>query len=59
MLIQLLPSPDGKSKLDVCGFVKLFLGLGSRSSGDSKSVNFDDFFLTRPLLDTPVTSKSN
>jgi len=30
----------------------------SISSGDSKSISFDDFFLTRPDRDTPVTSKS-
>lgn len=30
----------------------------SISSGDWKSVNFDDFFRTRPHRETPVTSKS-
>jgi hypothetical protein len=30
----------------------------SISSGDSKSISFDDFFRTRPDRDTPVTSKS-
>lgn len=30
----------------------------SISSGDSKSINFDDFFRTRPDRDTPVTSRS-
>lgn len=30
----------------------------STSSGDWKSVNLDDFLRTRPLRDTPVTSKS-
>lgn len=29
------------------------------SSGDSKSISLEDFFRTLPLLETPVTSRSN
>ena len=36
-----------------------FFGRTSASSADSKSINFDDFFLTRPDLETPITSSSS
>lgn len=40
-------------------FREIFVGFASISSGDWKSINFEDFFRTRPQRETPVTSNAS
>jgi len=56
-----------KNKINITSFIKndekvlrvLFFGRKSASSGDSKSINLLDFFLTRPDRDIPISANKD
>jgi hypothetical protein len=54
--IRIIYIPEEIGVVSLLSFLRLYRL--SISSGDSKSISFDDFFRTRPDRDTPVTSKS-